>query len=100
MIKSKENIVVFEHEIIRFDRGDKKITKDDTGPKRFVLVDEEMSQENELSIIDDLVMQAYDNMKVLAGKPEKWFGLDGSVVTHEMVPVIIKPRSTVKLQRI
>jgi 5-methylcytosine-specific restriction enzyme subunit McrC len=28
LIKSKENIVVFEHEIIRFDRGDNKITKD------------------------------------------------------------------------
>jgi KUP system potassium uptake protein len=76
------------------------IDKNHLGDFRFVLVDEEMSQENELPIIDDLVMQAYDNMKVFAGKPEKWFGLDGSVVTHEMVPVIIKPRSSVKLQRI
>jgi hypothetical protein len=59
-----------------------------------------MSQENELSIVDDLVMQAYDSMKIFAGKPEKWFGLDGSVVTHEMVPVIIKPRTTAKLKRI
>ncbi|MDI1304064.1 MAG: restriction endonuclease [bacterium] len=28
MTKIKENIVVFEHEILRFDRGEKKITKD------------------------------------------------------------------------
>lgn len=28
MSKIKENIVVFEHEILRFDRGEKKITKD------------------------------------------------------------------------
>lgn len=28
MSKAKENIVVFEHEILRFDRGEKKITKD------------------------------------------------------------------------
>lgn len=28
MNHSKENIVVFEHEILRFDRGEKKITKD------------------------------------------------------------------------
>lgn len=28
MSKLKENIVVFEHEILRFDRGDKKITED------------------------------------------------------------------------
>jgi len=76
------------------------IDKNHLGDFRFVLVDEEMSQENELPIIDDLVMQAYDNMNIFAGKPEKWFGLDGSVVTHEMVPVIIKPRSTVKMQRI
>lgn len=26
--KTKENIIVFEHEILRFDRGEKKITKD------------------------------------------------------------------------
>jgi KUP system potassium uptake protein len=76
------------------------IDKNHLGDFRFVLVDEELSQENELSIVDDLVIQAYDSMKVFAGKPEKWFGLDGSVVTHEMVPVIIKPRTTVKLKRI
>lgn len=28
MSKTKENIVVFEHEILRFDRGEKKITRD------------------------------------------------------------------------
>lgn len=28
MSKTKENIVVFEHEILRFDRGEKKITED------------------------------------------------------------------------
>ncbi len=28
MSKTKENIVVFEHEILRFDRGEKKITKE------------------------------------------------------------------------
>jgi KUP system potassium uptake protein len=76
------------------------IDKNHLGDFRFVLVDEEMSQENELSIVDDLVMQAYDSMKVFAGKPEKWFGLDGSVVTHEMIPVIIKPRTIPKLKRI
>jgi KUP system potassium uptake protein len=76
------------------------IDKNHLGDFRFVLVDEEMSQENELSIVDHLVMQAYDSMKIFAGKPEKWFGLDGSVVTHEMVPVIIKPLTPVKLKRI
>ena len=28
MSKPKENIVVFEHEILRFDKGEKKITED------------------------------------------------------------------------
>jgi len=76
------------------------IDKNHLGDFRFVLVDEELSQENELSFIDDIVIRAYDNLKVIAGKPEKWFGLDGSVVTHEMVPVIIKPRNKMVLKRI
>ncbi len=76
------------------------IDKHFLGDFRFVLVDEEISQENELSILDDLVIRTYDNLKIVAGKPEKWFGLDGSVVTHELVPVLSKPMSSVQLKRL
>ncbi len=70
------------------------------GDFRFVLIDEEVTQENELPILDNMVLNAYGKMKFLAGRPEKWFGLDESMVTKELVPVIIKRSKDVKLTRI
>jgi KUP system potassium uptake protein len=65
-----------------------------------VLVEEEMSTENDLPLFDNLIMDGYEKMKFLAGRPEKWFGLDGSMVTKELVPVVIAPRTDVSLKRI
>jgi hypothetical protein len=45
-------------------------------------------------------MDGYNYFKVLAGKPEKWFGLDESMVSKELVPVVISPTTEVKLKRI
>lgn len=70
------------------------------GDFRFVLVEEEITQENELPIMDNIVLGAYSNLKLLAGKPERWFGLDESMVTTELVPVVIKRSKDVKLNRI
>jgi KUP system potassium uptake protein len=70
------------------------------GDFRFVLIDEEVTQENELPILDNMVLNAYGKMKFLAGRPEKWFGLDESMVTKELVPVIIRRSKDVKLTRI
>lgn len=70
------------------------------GDFRFVLVEEEMSTENDLPILDIFIMDGYNYFKVLAGKPEKWFGLDESMVSKELVPVVITPTSEVKLKRI
>jgi KUP system potassium uptake protein len=70
------------------------------GDFRFVLLDEEITQENELPILDNFVLNIYGKMKFLAGRPEKWFGLDESMVTKELVPVIIKRTKDIKLTRI
>lgn len=74
--------------------------KHSMGDFRFVLVEEEISTENQLPILDSLIMDGYELLKLLAGKPEKWFGLDGSMVTKELVPVVIAPISEVHLKRI
>ncbi|MBL7810707.1 MAG: KUP/HAK/KT family potassium transporter [Bacteroidetes bacterium] len=76
------------------------IDKSYIGDFRFVLVEEEISQENELPLLDSLVLNAYDSLKVLSGRPERWFGLDESMVTQELVPVVIKGIKEAKLQRI
>ncbi len=70
------------------------------GDFRFVLVEEEISAENEMPIMDHFIMDGYGYLKMLAGTPEKWFGLDGSVVTKELVPVVIAPATEIKLNRV
>jgi KUP system potassium uptake protein len=70
------------------------------GDFRFVLIEEEISYENELPIFDEFLLNAYSNLKKLASSPDKWFGLDESMVSKELVPVVIKSQSKVKLTRI
>lgn len=70
------------------------------GDFRFVMIEEEISQENDLSIFDELILSAYSTVRKTAASPEKWFGLDESMVSHEMVPVVIKSQKPVHLTRI
>lgn len=77
------------------------LDKNYLGDFRFVLIEEEISQENELGLVDGAILSTYSNLKdVMSGKPEKWFGLDGSMVTEELVPVIIKSKSKVQFKRL
>lgn len=70
------------------------------GDFRYVLVEEEMSSENDTPFVDQLVMQGYDLLRKFGGTPEKWFGIDGSVVTKELIPVVIAPTTDIKLKRL
>jgi KUP system potassium uptake protein len=70
------------------------------GDFRFVIIEEELSVENELPFADQFVMNTYMGIKGLTGSPEKWFGLDESVVTEELVPLVIQPRTRVDLRRV
>jgi hypothetical protein len=50
--------------------------------------------------MEHTIMKIYNAMKLFAGKPEKWFGLDGSMVSQELVPVVVNPKSVSNLKRI
>ncbi len=76
------------------------IDKRSIGDFRYVLVEEEMSQENDLPIIEHTIMKVYNAVRYFSGKPEKWFGLDGSMVSTELVPLIVSPRAVTQLKRI
>ncbi len=76
------------------------IDKKYIGDFRFVLVEEEISQENELPLLDELVLAGYDNLKKLASSPDKWFGLDESMVSKELVPVVIKKQADAIMTRL
>ncbi|MFZ9718354.1 MAG: KUP/HAK/KT family potassium transporter [Chitinophagaceae bacterium] len=74
--------------------------KKQLGDFRFVIVEEEISQENDLPLPDALIMKAYSWVRKTAASPDKWFGLDYSMVTYELVPVVFKKTAPVKLTRI
>ncbi len=76
------------------------IDKKSIGDFRFVLVDEEMSNENNLSILQFAVMKIYNVLRIFAGRPEKWFGLDGSSVNKEMIPILVSSKNTYEIKRI
>lgn len=70
------------------------------GDFRFVIVEEELSYENDLPIGQQFVMNAYMLIKHLSASPEKWFGLDESLISFEKVPLLIRPMSRTHLKRI
>jgi KUP system potassium uptake protein len=74
--------------------------KDFIGDFRFVMIEEEISHENDLPLIDELILIAYSNIKKTAASPDKWFGLDESMISHEMVPVVIKSQKEANFTRL
>lgn len=70
------------------------------GDFRFVLIEEEISHENDLPLFDELVLNGYSWLKKTASSPDNWFGLDESMVTNELVPVVIQSQKEVHLTRI
>ena len=70
------------------------------GDFRFVIIEEILSSENDLSFIENLIMNANMVLKAITATPEKWFKLDTNLVTIEKVPLIIKPYNKIRLNRI
>ena len=71
-----------------------------TGDFRFVVLKRHLSYENELSVYESLIMDAYSVLDNLSLSEEKAFGLDTSSVTIEKVPMIVAPVKEFKLKRV
>jgi len=71
-----------------------------TGDFRFVVLKRHLSYENELSVYESLIMDAYSVLDKLSLSEEKAFGLDTSSVTIEKVPMVIAPVKEFKLKRV
>ncbi len=74
--------------------------KNVSGDFRFVVIEKFLSYDNDLPVSEQIVMDAYFFLKQYANSEEKWFGLDSSMVTVEQVPMIIRPVSDMKLNRV
>ncbi len=91
-----------KNEEIKLDENYHSYTKSKPylGDFRFVIVEEELSYENDLPIGQQFVMNSYMIIKGLTASPERWFGLDESLITVEKVPLVIRKSKPPKLKRI
>jgi len=71
-----------------------------TGDFRFVVLKRHLAYENELSITEELIMDAYGLLDSLSLSEEKAFGLDTSSITVEKVPLVIAPIKEFRLKRV
>lgn len=72
----------------------------EAGDFMFVISEEILSYENDLPLGEQMVMNTYVNLKSRSASPHKWFGLDTSAVTFEKVPLVVRPVSGFKLERV
>lgn len=70
------------------------------GNFRFVLLEEKLSNESDLSTFDNFIMSSKLEIKKITLSPAKWFGIDTSNVDIETVPLIIGNQPSIKLKRI
>ncbi len=71
-----------------------------TGDFRFVLVQEFLSNENELPWFEQLIMSTYLTVKGWVASPKNWFGLDSDSVAIEEAPLVLQPVREVRLKRV
>ncbi|MGG7179370.1 KUP/HAK/KT family potassium transporter [Clostridium paraputrificum] len=107
-----QKINVFLHQVIQelASSGEVKFTPKDymignnskciVGDFKFILLEEILSNESELSRWDSFITSAKLLIKKLTVSPAKWFGIDTSNVEVEKVPIIIGNKETLTLTRI
>ena len=70
------------------------------GDFRFVLINEVLGNNNGLTSFDSFIMSLRLKLKRITVTPEKWFGLDTSIITKEAVPLNVIQIKEKKLKRI
>lgn len=70
------------------------------GDFRFVLIEEVLSNEAELSSWESFVIRTKLSIKHFSMEPDKWFGLEASSVEVETVPLILGKKSEERLERV
>jgi KUP system potassium uptake protein len=71
-----------------------------TGDFRFVLIQEFLSNENELPWFEQIILDIYLTIKGWVSSPQNWFGLDSDSVDVEKAPLVLQPVRSVPLKRL
>lgn len=92
LVKEKRVDIISQYESLR--------RKHIAGDFRFVVMEKYLSNENELSFFDKVIMDYYFYLKRISISEEDAFGLDTSNVTVEKFPLIIAPPADINLKEV
>ncbi|MBL7779898.1 MAG: KUP/HAK/KT family potassium transporter [Saprospiraceae bacterium] len=92
--------LVENEELTIYSRYHSSGSKYPTGDFRFVIIQEFLSNENELPWKDQLILSIYLTMKGWVSSPKNWFGLDSDSVEEEQAPLVLQPVKDVNLRRV
>jgi len=70
------------------------------GDFEYVLIEKELSYDNDLPMKEKIILDLYDFLKKISLSEEKAFGLDSSAVKVERFPLIINPIEDLPLKRL
>jgi KUP system potassium uptake protein len=99
MHKVVEELVENE-ELTVYSRYHSTDSKYPTGDFRFVIIQEFLSNENELPWAEQLILSVYLSVKGWVSSPKNWFGLDSDSVVVEEAPLVLEPVKEVTLKRL
>jgi KUP system potassium uptake protein len=71
-----------------------------TGDTKFVLIQEFLSHENDLPVLEQIIMSVYLAVKGFTASPQNWFGLDSDAVEIEKVPLVLRKIKDIRLKRL
>lgn len=92
--------LVENEELTVYSRYHSTDSKYPTGDFRFVIIQEFLSNENELPWVEQLILSVYLSVKGWVSSPKNWFGLDSDSVVVEEAPLVLEPVKEVTLKRI
>lgn len=92
--------LVENEELTVYSRYHSTDSKYPTGDFRFVIIQEFLSNENELPWAEQLILSTYLSVKGWVSSPKNWFGLDSDSVEVEEAPLVLQPVKAVGLKRI
>lgn len=67
---------------------------------RYIIIERFLSVENEFSLKEGFILNAYFNIKKMAQSDKKAFGLDTSDTQIEWIPLVVTPPSHIDLKRV
>ncbi|MBS1496982.1 MAG: KUP/HAK/KT family potassium transporter [Bacteroidetes bacterium] len=100
MFKKVVEDLVANREVNITSRYESQQRNNIVGDFQFIVLEKFLSQDNELSFIEKLIMKSYFWIKEISLSEEKGFGLDQSNVAVEKFPLVVAPVAKLRMTRV